>query len=138
MTNQDKKTEALQIDLDEILRNKTGKRKVPSIVVSILKRIVHQNFINGFLLRHHDKEGIEWSKAFLGEFDIKIKTHGEENIPNSGRFIFVANHPMGGTESHVFMKVVTDHFSNIKFPVNDLLMELKPMHSLFLPINKFF
>jgi putative hemolysin len=137
MANQDKKTEALQIDLDQILRNKSGKRKVPKFVVSLLKRIVHQDFINGFLRRHHGKEGIEWSKAFLNEFDIKIKTYGEENIPDSGRFIFAANHPMGGTESHVFMKVVHDHFSNIKFPVNDILMELKPMRSLFVPINKF-
>jgi putative hemolysin len=137
MANQDKKTEALQIDLDQILRNKSGKRKVPKFVVSLLKRIVHQDFINAFLRRHHGKEGIEWSKAFLNEFDIKIKTYGEENIPESGRFIFAANHPMGGTESHVFMKVVHDHFPNIKFPVNDILMELKPMRSLFVPINKF-
>jgi len=137
MANQENNTEALKIDLDQILRNKSGKRKVPKFVISLLKRIVHQDFINDFLRRHHGKEGIEWSKAFLNEFDIKIKTYGEENIPESGRFIFAANHPMGGTESHVFMKVVYDHFQNIKFPVNDILMELKPMRSLFVPINKF-
>ncbi|MEA1873913.1 MAG: 1-acyl-sn-glycerol-3-phosphate acyltransferase [Bacteroidota bacterium] len=137
MANQEKQTEALQIDLDIILRKKSGKRKVPRFVVLLLKRIVHQNFINDLLRRHHDKEGVEWSKAFLDEFDIKIKTYGEENIPESGRFIFAANHPMGGTESHVFMKVIKDHFSDIKFPVNDILMELKPMRSLFVPINKF-
>ncbi len=137
MTSQDKKTEALQIDLDQILRNKSGRRKVPRFVVSLLKRIVHQDFLNDLLRRHHGKEGLDWSTAFLNEFDIQIKTYGEENIQASGRFIFAANHPMGGTESHVFMKVVGSHFPNIKFPVNDILMELKPMRSLFVPINKF-
>lgn len=134
MENKDK---PLQIDLDQITRKKSGKRSVPKFVVSILKRIVHQDFINGFLRRHHGKEGLDWSKAFLNEFNIQIDVHGEENIPSDGRFIFAANHPMGGTESHAFMKVVGDHFPNIKFPVNDLLMELTMMHDIFVPVNKF-
>lgn len=127
----------LQIDLDKIVRNKSGKRKVPGFVVNILKRIVHQDEINAFLRRHHDKKGLAWSQAFLDEFDIKIKTYGEANIPTEGRFIFAANHPLGGTESHAFMTVVGRHFSKIKVPVNDLLMHLKPMESIFVPLNKF-
>lgn len=137
METKNKTDKTLQIDLDQILRNKSGKRKVPGFVVNLLKKIVHQKEINDFLKRHHDKEGLEWSKAFLDEFEIKTKTTGEENIPKEGRFIFVANHPLGGTESHVFMRVVGSHFDKIKFPVNDLLMNLEPMHEIFLPVNKF-
>jgi len=132
-----KEDKPLQIDLDQIVRSKSGKRKVPKFVVNLLKRIVHQDFINDFLQRHHGKEGLDWSHAFLDEFNIQTETKGEENIPDSGRFVFAANHPMGGTESHVFMTVVGRHFDNIKFPVNDLLMNLEPMHSIFIPLNKF-
>jgi putative hemolysin len=137
MEKNSKQDDILQIDIDQIIRIKSGKRKVPKFVVNILKRIVHQDEINAFLRRHHDKKGLDWSQAFLDEFDIKIKTHGEENIPEKGRFIFAANHPLGGTESHVFMVVVGRHFRNIKVPVNDLLMYLKPMESIFIPLNKF-
>ncbi|MEA3447284.1 MAG: 1-acyl-sn-glycerol-3-phosphate acyltransferase [Bacteroidota bacterium] len=137
MQNNNKQDDILQIDLDQIVRNKSGKRKIPGFVVKVLKRIVHQDEINAFLRRHHDKKGLDWSQAFLDEFDIKIKTHGEKNIPEKGKFIFAANHPMGGTESHVFMVMVGRYFKNIKVPVNDLLMYLKPMESIFIPLNKF-
>ncbi len=137
MEKDNSENDILQIDLDQIVRNKSGKRKVPKFVVNVLKRIVHQDEINGFLRRHHGKKGLEWSKAFLDEFDIKVETTGEEKIPDEGRFIFAANHPLGGTESHVFMVVVGRHFDNIKVPVNDLLMYLKPMESIFIPLNKF-
>lgn len=129
--------EILQIDLDNILRKKSGKRKVPKFIVSILKKIVHQKEDNKFLRKHHGKIGVDWSKAFLKDFNIKIETTGEENIPKDGRFIFAANHPLGGTESHAFIKVISDHFPDIKFPVNDILMEIKPLHSIFIPVNKF-
>ncbi len=137
MEKNSSKNDILQIDLDQIVRNKSGKRKVPGFVVNILKRIIHQDKINAFLRRHYDKKGLEWAKVFLDEFDIKIETKGEDNIPDEGKFIFAANHPMGGTESHAFMVVVGHHFKNIKVPVNDLLMYLKPMQSIFIPINKF-
>jgi putative hemolysin len=137
MTESSTSEKPLQIDLDEILRNKSKKRKVPKFIVNIIKRIVHQDEINGFLRRHHGKEGVDWSKGFLEEFKIQIETHGEENIPASGRFVFAANHPMGGTESHAFIKVISDHFEHLKIPSNDILMALKPMHKIFIPINKF-
>ncbi len=137
MANIDTTDKPLQIDLDQIARGKSRKRKVPKFLINLLKRIVHQNFINEFLRRHHGKTGLDWSQAFLSEFNIKIDIHGEENIPENGRFIFAANHPMGGTESHAFMRIVGNHFPNIKFPVNDLLMELKPMNNIFVPVNKF-
>jgi putative hemolysin len=127
----------LQIDLDNILRKKSGKRKVPKFIVAILKKIVHQKEGNEFLRKHNGKIGVDWSKAFLKDFNIKIKTTGEENIPKDGRFIFAANHPLGGTESHVFIKIVSDHFPDIKFPVNDILMEITPLHPIFIPVNKF-
>ncbi|MFO7879655.1 MAG: 1-acyl-sn-glycerol-3-phosphate acyltransferase [Bacteroidota bacterium] len=129
--------ELLQVDLDRVLRNKAGKRQVPKFVVSLLKWIVREDFINEFLQRHHGKEGLDWSHAFLKEFNIKTKTYGEGNIPENGRFVFAANHPLGGTESHVFMSVVGRHFSHIKFPVNDVLMNIRPMQTIFVPVNKF-
>jgi len=72
----------------------------------------------------------------LSYYNIGIDAEGVENIPDKGRFVFAANHPIGGIESIAFIKVVSEKYKELKFPVNDILMELKPMASIFIPINK--
>ena len=47
------------IDIDQILKAKMGNRAryVPSFVTAWLKRIVHQDWLNGFILQEGEKQG---------------------------------------------------------------------------------
>jgi len=128
----------LKIDLEKVIGNKNPRllKILPRFVINYLKKIVHQNEINKFFEKSHGKKGLDFVDAVLENWDMKIEVFGEENIPDSGRFVFVANHPIGGIESMAFMKVISRKFPDIKFPVNDILMELKPMNTVFIPINK--
>ena len=74
--------------------------------------------------------------AGLKHFEIKFKVTGSENIPNSGRYIFVSNHPLGGLDGLVFIHELSKHFPDIKFPVNDILTNIKNLSGIFLPVNK--
>ncbi|MFW6100797.1 MAG: 1-acyl-sn-glycerol-3-phosphate acyltransferase, partial [Bacteroidota bacterium] len=65
-----------------------------------------------------------------------IKTYGKKNIPREGRFIFVANHPLGGLDGLVFGKEVGDIHPNIKFIVNDILLNIENLKPIFVPVNK--
>lgn len=67
---------------------------------------------------------------------LKIIVEGFENVPKTGKFVFAANHPLGGLESIVLMNVISEKFSNFRFVVNDILMFVKPLSILFVPINK--
>ena len=131
-------TDIMQVDVEAVIASKNPKllKKIPRFIIRYLKRIVHQNDINEFLMQHADKKGLDFVDAILTDFNIKIETFGEENIPQTGRFIFAANHPMGGLESNAFIKTVSKHYSEIKFPVNDIIMQLKPMHNVLIPVNK--
>jgi 1-acyl-sn-glycerol-3-phosphate acyltransferase len=128
----------MQVDVEAVIASKDPKllKKIPRFIIRYLKRIVHQDDINEFLKLHGDKQGLDFVNAILTDFNIKIETFGEENIPQNGRFIFAANHPMGGLESNAFIKIVSKHYSEIKFPVNDIIMQLKPMHNILIPVNK--
>ena len=59
-----------------------------------------------------------------------------ENIPDSGRFIFASNHPLGGLDGLVFMNEVGKKFPDLKFIVNDLLLNVKNFGPVFIPVNK--
>ena len=131
-------TENQKIDVKNVLFSKSPAlaRTIPAFVINYLKKIVHQNELNEFLAKWghlHDSELIE---AGLIHFEIKYKVFASENIPDSGRYIFVSNHPLGGLDGLVFIYELSKHFHDIKFPVNDILTNIKNLSGIFLPVNK--
>lgn len=128
------------IDIDKVLREKAPKQSkyVPKFVVSYLKRIVHQDELNGFLRGAKDKVGVDFLKASLDFLDAHLVVKGEENLPTDGRLCtFVSNHPLGGQDGLALGYVLgTRYGGKIKYLVNDLLMNLHGLAPLCIPINK--
>jgi putative hemolysin len=131
-------TENQKIDVENVLysKNPALARTIPGFVINYLKRIVHQDELNEFLGKWGHLRDAELIEAGLKHFDIKFKVIGSENIPESGRFIFVSNHPLGGLDGLVFIYELSKHFPNIKFPVNDILTNIRNLSGIFLPVNK--
>jgi 1-acyl-sn-glycerol-3-phosphate acyltransferase len=126
------------IDVKSVLyaKNPVLARAIPGFVINYLKRIVHQDDLNEFLRKYGQLKDSELIAAGLQHFEIKFKVSGTENIPESGRFIFVSNHPLGGLDGLVFINELSKHFKDIKFPVNDILTNIKNLSGIFLPVNK--
>jgi 1-acyl-sn-glycerol-3-phosphate acyltransferase len=130
--------EVLKIDVEQVLYSKNPKFKktVPEIVIRYLKKIVHQDELNEFLKASGHLRDAKFIEAGLKFFDIKYNVFGKENIPLNGRYIFVSNHPLGGLDGLVFIYELSKYHKNIKFPVNDILMNIKNLSGIFLPVNK--
>lgn len=130
--------EALRIDVEKIISNKNPKllRIIPRFLINYLKRIIHQDEVNEFLANNSDKFGLDFSQAIIDNFSVNHDYIGLDNVPEDGRYIFAANHPLGGMDGIVFLTVVGRKFPNIKFPVNDILTYLRHLNNIFLPINK--
>ncbi len=128
----------LKIDVEDVLlsKNPSLAKAVPSFFINYLKRIVHQNELNEFLEKYGHLKDAEFVEAGLEFFEIKYKVYGKENIPSGGRYFFVSNHPLGGLDGLVFMNELSRYFSDIKFPVNDILLTIKNLSGIFLPVNK--
>lgn len=138
MANAPDKKEIQKIDVEKILysKNPALKKAVPGFVVNYLKRIVHQDDLNGFLEKWGHLRDAELIEAWLRHFEIKFNIIGSENIPKTGRYIFVSNHPLGGLDGLVFIYELSKYFPDIKFPVNDILTNIENLSGIFLPINK--
>jgi putative hemolysin len=138
MTESPKTNDFLKIDVEQILHSKNPalKKIVPSFIVRYLKRIVHQDELNEFLESAGKLRDAEFIKAGLEFFNISYNVSCKENIPVSGRYIFVSNHPLGGLDGLVFINELSKYFKDLKFPVNDILMNIRNLSGVFLPINK--
>ncbi|HUS85795.1 MAG TPA: 1-acyl-sn-glycerol-3-phosphate acyltransferase [Bacteroidales bacterium] len=132
------KPNAIRIDLKRVLREKNPAlgKLVPGFVIRYLRKVVHEDELNQFLGTYGDLDNIELVKAGLAYLGISYHVHNRQNIPASGRYIFASNHPLGGLDGLVFIVELSKYFKEIKFPVNDILLNIANMSGIFLPINK--
>ena len=128
-----------QIDIKQVLRQKapSAARKIPGFMVDYLIRTVHQDELNEILRRYHDKDGVAFMQELIGYFDLNLELVNEENIPAEGRYIFASNHPRGGLDGICLSAIIGGRFDGkIRYLVNDLLLYLSNLRSIFVPINK--
>ncbi len=133
------KKEVQSVNVDKVLRNKTGKayRLIPKALIRYLERIVHQDEINEALLQMQGISGLDFiESALTDKFGIDIEVINPENIPVKGRYIIASNHPLGGLDGMALMHVVGKKRKDIKFISNDILLELHNMRELFIAVNK--
>jgi 1-acyl-sn-glycerol-3-phosphate acyltransferase len=138
MENKPEISEIPQIDVERVLfsKNPALAKAVPGFLVRYLKRIVHQDELNEFLKKYGHLKDSDLIDAGLNHFGIRYTIFFPENIPESGRYIFVSNHPLGGLDGLVFIHELSKHYSSLKFPVNDILTNIDNLSGIFLPVNK--
>jgi len=138
MQKDSEKNEFQKIDVEKVLSSKNPAlaRVIPGFILNYLKKIVHQDELNDFLEKFGHLKDSQLIEAGLKYFEIKFRVFGSKNIPSTGRYIFVSNHPLGGLDGLVFIYELSKYFTDIKFPVNDILTNIKNMSGIFLPINK--
>jgi putative hemolysin len=128
----------MRLDVKQVLQSKNPglARVLPGFVFNYLKRIIHEDELNEFLDRFGHLRDAGFIAASLEYMGIKTRVSGEKNIPSKGRFIFVSNHPLGGLDGLVFINEVAKIYPDLKFPVNDILLNIENLNGIFLPVNK--
>jgi len=130
---------ALQIDVKQTMASKNKKlaKWLPHFIIRWIEKLIHQDEMNQFLAKYEHENAIEFAQHTITEFaQASITVIHEELIPKEGRYIVVSNHPLGAIDGLALISLIGKYRTDIKFPVNDLLMALKPMCSIFIPINK--
>ncbi len=126
------------IDIEKVISGKNPKllKILPRFVIKYLKKILHQDQLNGIINRHRNKEGIEFLDAVLTEFNVNIQVKGVHNFNSGQNFVVVSNHPLGGLDGMALMLVIGSMNPEIAMTANDFLMHIDNLKSLFVPINK--
>lgn len=128
-----------QIDIQKILQKKAPEaaKRIPKFLINYLERTIHQDEINYILREYKDLKGVSFMKALIKHFGLTINPHGLENIPTDKRYIFASNHPLGGLDGICLSALIGEKFDEkILYLVNDLLLFIPNLQSIFIPINK--
>jgi 1-acyl-sn-glycerol-3-phosphate acyltransferase len=127
------------IDVKALIESKSPRlaKWLPRFVISYLKRILHQDEINDFILKHKNDYNADFCDAVVDMIQMKIVVKGLENIPKTGPIVIAMNHPLGGMDAIAFVHAIKGHRTDLKFIVNDLLMNLTNLQGLFVGVNKY-
>jgi len=132
--------EIQQIDLDAIIKEKAPKLYAffPHFFLNWLKKLIHQEEINDVIRRNGHLFGVDFAKALIKDFNIKIEIEGIDKLPETQHLCtFASNHPLGGLDGVALAAVFGEKYPDIKFVVNDVLMNLVNLAPIFVPINKY-
>lgn len=126
------------IQVREVIRKKSPKlvKWIPSPLISYLERVIHEDDINYIMTKFRDLYGLDFVDALIDELGVKVVLEGEENIPVEDSVIFASNHPLGGLDGIAIMQAIGRHRRDVRFLVNDILMNIRNLEPLFVPVNK--
>lgn len=127
------------IDIEKSFKNSNSRflKSLPSFVIRRIERLIRQDEMNATIYRNRHKEGIPFVNDVLKDWNVNVIVNGLGNIPSNGRFVFVANHPLGGIDALSFLKAVGDIFPDIISPSNELLKIIPNLRPLLLGLNVF-
>lgn len=126
------------IDVRKLVKSKNPKlaRLIPGFVYRYLKKVLHQDEVNDFMRRNGHLKNEDFCNVIVKEFELKVDAQGIDHIPDEGGVILAMNHPLGGMDAMALVYLLRNKRTDIKFIVNDLLLNLKPMQDLFVGVNK--
>jgi putative hemolysin len=127
------------IDIEKEFKNSNSPflRSLPSFVIRIIEKLIRQDEMNETIYRNRDKTGVPFIRDVLEYWNVSVDVHGRERVPENGRFVFAANHPVGGIDSLSFFSVLGSLFPNVISPSNDLLNNIPNIRPLLLGVNVF-
>lgn len=86
-----------------------------------------------------DMDGISFINSILESFEIdfEIPEKDLKRIPTTGPFITIANHPLGGIDGMILLKILLEKRTDFKVIANFLLHRLDPLKPYIMPVNPF-
>ena len=105
----------------------------------LLMKILKISTLNDIYDRNKHPSEVEFLNAILDEFQIKFEIPEEDfkRLPKDGAYITISNHPLGGIDGILLLKLMLEKEPNFKIIANFLLHRIDPMKPYIMPVNPF-
>ena len=105
----------------------------------LLMKILKISTLNKIYDRNKHLSEVEFLNAILDEFQIKFEIPEEDlkRLPKEGPYITISNHPLGGIDGILLLKLMLEREPNFKIIANFLLHRIEPMKPYIMPVNPF-
>lgn len=104
-----------------------------------LMKVLNISTMNKIYDRNKHLSDLEFINGLLNEFEINFEIPEEDlkRIPKTGPFITISNHPLGGIDGILLLKLLLEHRTDFKIIANFLLHRIAPLKPYIMPVNPF-
>ncbi|MGI6313844.1 MAG: 1-acyl-sn-glycerol-3-phosphate acyltransferase [Candidatus Cryptobacteroides sp.] len=127
----------MAVDIEKAIAAKFPNKKIPKCFINFMKRFIHQDYMNDFLVRGY--KGVEFCHEAMKYLDIEADVKGVDRVkvPEGAKITFACNHPLGGADGIIIVSTIGKYFGKeSRLLVNDFLMNIKAIRHLSIPVSK--
>ncbi|RRJ89009.1 lysophospholipid acyltransferase family protein [Paenimyroides tangerinum] len=105
----------------------------------VFMKVTRISKLNKIYTKSYDSDTIKFLGKLVNEFGVSydIPTDDLKRLPKTGPYITVSNHPLGGLDGILLMKIMLEHDPEFKIIGNFLLQEIEPLKPIIMPVNPF-
>lgn len=105
----------------------------------LLMKALKISTLNKIYNRHNHKADVDFLNAIIDEFEIRFEIPEEDlkRLPKEGAYITISNHPLGGIDGILLLKLLLEKRPDFKIIANFLLHRIKPLVPFVMPVNPF-
>ena len=114
-------------------------RKFDTTIGWILMRLLNLHKLNTIYEEIKDLEGLDFLNAILNKLNIDFEIPEEDlkRIPKDAAFITVSNHPLGGLDGILLLKLILEQRSDYKVLSTSLLDNITALQSQLISVASF-
>ncbi|RMB63437.1 lysophospholipid acyltransferase family protein [Dokdonia sinensis] len=104
-----------------------------------LMKVLKISKANEIYDRNKHLSDLDFLNALLDEFQIKFEIPEEDlkRLPKDGAYITISNHPLGGIDGILLLKLMLEQRPDFKIIANFLLHRIEPLKPYVMPVNPF-
>ena len=105
----------------------------------LLMKVLKISTLNKVYDKHKHLEDVDFLNAILKDLEIKFEIPEEDlkRLPKEGAYITISNHPLGGIDGVLLLKLMLEREPNFKIIANFLLHRIAPLKKYIMPVNPF-
>lgn len=105
----------------------------------ILLKVLRISKLNTIYNKYNHLKGVSFITAILDEVEVHFEIPEEDlkRIPKNGAFITISNHPLGGVDGLLLLKILLEQRPDFKITGNFLLHRIQPLIPYVIPVNPF-
>ncbi len=128
------------IDAEKILSETKADLKIGKnnqLAINVLKKLLHQDELNQVIQQNQHLRGFAFLDKLLAYFNFsyQLSQDSYQNIPSEGAVVIVANHPIGTLDGLALIKLIRTVRADVRIVANQLLTQMEPLASVFLPVD---
>lgn len=105
----------------------------------LLMKVLKISRLNAIYDKNKHLKDVEFLNAILEQLQIKFEIPEEDlkRLPKEGPYITISNHPLGGIDGVLLLKLMLEREPNFKIIANFLLHRIEPLKPYIMPVNPF-